>query len=84
LPCNQLLKLCGDKGYNYEPSIQYSTLTFPTSEIAGNKELEDKLLNTSSPSSRDDHVKQSEFEVHTWSQTRGKGVEDGGKVSTTP
>ncbi len=22
--------------------------------------------------------------MHTWSQTRGKGVEDGGKVSTTP
>jgi len=79
-----LLKPCGDKGYNSEPSTQYSTLTFPISEIVGNKELEDKLLNTSSPSSGDDHVKQSEFEVHTQSQTCGKGVEDGGKVSTTP
>lgn len=38
----------------------------------------------SSPSFGDDHVKQSEHEVHTQSQTHWKGVEDGGKVSTTP
>ncbi len=41
------------------------------------------MLYTSSPSSKDDHVKHNEYEVLTWSQTRGKGVEDGGKVSTT-